>query len=113
MPFQNMSGDPEQEYFADGMLEEIITALSRIGWLIVIARNSTFTYKGEAIDVNQGPPNPAAGARLHGFTSPRDLVADQGPITICADTAPESVICAEMHAMQRTYEDPGAKWGPP
>src|SRR5207245_965671 len=53
MPFANMSGDPEQEYFADGMVEEIITALSRIKWLFVIARNSTFTYKGQAIDVNQ------------------------------------------------------------
>jgi len=48
-----MSGDPEQEYFADGMVEEIITALSRIRWLFVIARNSTFTYKGQAIDVKQ------------------------------------------------------------
>ena len=53
LPFQNMSGDPEQEYFADGMVEEIITALSRIRWLFVIARNSTFTYKGQAIDVKQ------------------------------------------------------------
>jgi len=53
MPFANMSGDPEQEYFADGMVEEIITALSRIRWLFVIARNSTFTYKGQAIDVKQ------------------------------------------------------------
>jgi TolB-like protein len=44
MPFQNMSGDPEQEYFADGMVEEIITALSRIRWLFVIARNSSFSY---------------------------------------------------------------------
>ena len=46
LPFQNMSGDPEQEYFVDGMVEEIITALSRIRWLFVIARNSSFTYKG-------------------------------------------------------------------
>jgi pentatricopeptide repeat protein len=53
MPFQNMSGDPEQEYFADGVLEEIITALSRIAWLFVIARNSSFTYKGQAIDVKR------------------------------------------------------------
>jgi TolB-like protein len=53
MPFQNMSGDPEQEYFADGMVEEIITALSRIRWLFVIARNSSFSYKGQAIDVKQ------------------------------------------------------------
>jgi TolB-like protein/class 3 adenylate cyclase/Flp pilus assembly protein TadD len=53
LPFANMSGDPEQEYFADGMVEEIITALSRIRWLFVIARNSSFAYKGQAIDVKQ------------------------------------------------------------
>src|SRR5205085_11279219 len=52
-PFQNMSGDPEQEYFADGMVEEIITALSRIRWLFVIARNSSFVYKGQAVDIKQ------------------------------------------------------------
>jgi TolB-like protein/class 3 adenylate cyclase len=51
LPFANMSGDPEQEYFADGMVEEIITALSRIRWLFVIARNSSFTYKGQNVDV--------------------------------------------------------------
>ena len=48
-----MSGDSEQEYFADGMVEEIITALSRIRWLFIIARNSSFTYKGRAVDVKQ------------------------------------------------------------
>ena len=48
LPFQNMSGDPEQDYFADGMVEEIITALSCLRWLFVIARNSSFTYKGAA-----------------------------------------------------------------
>jgi adenylate cyclase len=53
LPFQNMSGDPEQEYFADGMVEEIITALSRIRWLFVTARNSSFTYKGQPIDVKR------------------------------------------------------------
>jgi TolB-like protein len=53
LPFANLSGDPEQEYFADGMVEEIITALSRIGGLFVIARNSTFTYKGRAVAVQQ------------------------------------------------------------
>jgi adenylate cyclase len=53
LPFTNMSGDPQQEYFADGMAEEIITALSRCTWLFVIARNSSFTYKGRAIDVRQ------------------------------------------------------------
>jgi adenylate cyclase len=53
LPFQNMSGDPEQEYFIDGVVEEIITALSRMRLLFVIARNSTFTYKGRAVDVRQ------------------------------------------------------------
>jgi TolB-like protein/class 3 adenylate cyclase len=53
LPFQNMSGDPEQEYFADGMVEDIITALSRFKSLFVIARNSTFTYKGRAVDIKQ------------------------------------------------------------
>jgi adenylate cyclase len=48
LPFQNMSGDPEQEYFVDGMVEEIITALSRIRWLFVLARNSSFSYKGQS-----------------------------------------------------------------
>ncbi len=53
LPFQNLSGDPEQEYFADGIVDDIITALSRMRWLFVIARNSSFTYKGRAVDVKQ------------------------------------------------------------
>ena len=53
LPFSNLSGDPEQEYFADGMVDDIITGLARIKWLFVIARNSTFTYKGRAVDVKQ------------------------------------------------------------
>ena len=53
LPFQNMSGDPEQDYFADGMVEDITTALSRMHWLFVIARNSSFTYKGRGVDVKQ------------------------------------------------------------
>ncbi len=53
LPFQNMSGDPEQDYFADGMVEDIITGLSHIKWLFVIARNSSFVYKGKAVDVRQ------------------------------------------------------------
>ncbi|HEY1386677.1 MAG TPA: BTAD domain-containing putative transcriptional regulator [Dongiaceae bacterium] len=53
LPFQNLSGDPEQEYFADGMVEEIITALSRVPWLFVIARNSSFTYRDRAMDAKQ------------------------------------------------------------
>ncbi|MHC8366432.1 winged helix-turn-helix domain-containing protein [Pseudomonas sp. ZT5P21] len=51
LPFQNLSGDPEQDYFADGVVEDIIAALSRIRWLFVIARNSSFTYKGRAVDI--------------------------------------------------------------
>jgi adenylate cyclase len=58
LPFDNMSGDPEQEYFADGMVEEIITALSRFKSLFVIARNSSFTFKGKAVDIK------AVGRRL-------------------------------------------------
>jgi adenylate cyclase len=53
LPFQNMSGDPEQDYFADGMVEDIITALSQVKWFFVIARNSSFTYKGRPVDVKQ------------------------------------------------------------
>src|SRR5215471_14089563 len=53
LPFQNMTGDPEQDYFVDGVVEEITTAISRLPWLFVIARNSSFTYKGRAVDVKQ------------------------------------------------------------
>ena len=53
LPFQNLSGDPEQEYFADGLVDDIITALSRFRALFVIARNSSFTYKGKAIDIKR------------------------------------------------------------
>ena len=53
LPFQNLSSDPEQEYFADGMVEEITTAIARLPWLFVIARNSAFTYKGKPVNVKQ------------------------------------------------------------
>ena len=53
LPFSNLSGDPEQDYFADGMVDDIVTGLARINWLFVIARNSTFAYKGRAVDVKQ------------------------------------------------------------
>ena len=56
LPFQNMSGDPEQEYFVDGMVEDIITGLARIKWLFVIARNSTFVYKGQRGRCEAGRP---------------------------------------------------------
>ena len=67
-----MSGDPEQDYFADGMVEEIITALSKTSWLMVIARNSTFTYKGRAVDVKQ------AGRELGGKTAMDGLSGNAG-----------------------------------
>ena len=51
LPFDNMSGDPDQEYFSDGITEDIITALSRSPWMFVIARNSSFSYRGKAVDV--------------------------------------------------------------
>ena len=53
LPFQNMSGDPEQEYFSDGLVEDIITALSRFKSLFVIARNSSFTYKDKPVDITR------------------------------------------------------------
>ena len=53
LPFTNMSGDPEQEYFADGITEDIIAALSHVKWFSVIARNSSFVYKGKAVDIRQ------------------------------------------------------------
>src|SRR5262249_52253853 len=53
LPFLNLSGDPSQDYFVDGAVDEIISALSRMRWLFVIARNSSFTYKGRAVDVKQ------------------------------------------------------------
>ncbi len=66
LPFLNMSNDPEQEFFADGISEDIITALSRIPGLIVIARNSTFVYKGRAVDVRQVGSDLAVGHVLEG-----------------------------------------------
>ena len=53
LPFANLSGDPEQEYFADGVVEDILTALSRVRWLLVIARQSSFSYKGQAVDLKR------------------------------------------------------------
>jgi TolB-like protein len=53
LPFQNLSGDPEREYFVDGMVEEITMAIARLPWLFVIARNSAFTYKGRPVDVKR------------------------------------------------------------
>jgi len=66
LPFQNMSGDPEQDYFADGVVEDIITALSRFKSLFVIARNSSFTYKGKAVDIKQVGREPGVRYVLEG-----------------------------------------------
>jgi adenylate cyclase len=87
LAFQNMSGDPEQEHFTDGMVEDIITGLSRIKWLFVIARNSTFTYKNRAIDVKQ--VGRELGQRL-GWSAAADTNKDvaQGDRCTCLDHRP-------------------------
>jgi TolB-like protein len=69
LPFTNMSGDADQDYFADGIAEDIITALSRFRHLFVIARNSSFTYKGRAVDVKR--VGRELGVRVHAFALPR------------------------------------------
>jgi TolB-like protein len=66
LPFTNMSGDPEQEYFSDGISEDIITALSKLRWFFVIARNSSFTYKGKAVHMNQVGAELGVGYVLEG-----------------------------------------------
>jgi adenylate cyclase len=66
LPFQNMSGDPEQEYFSDGISEDIITALSKLRWFFVIARNSSFTYKGKAVQMKQVADELGVGYVLEG-----------------------------------------------
>src|SRR5262245_41684683 len=66
LPFVNMSGEPEQEYFSDGISEDIITALSRLRWFLVIARNSSFIYKGRAVNVKQVGEELGVGYVLEG-----------------------------------------------
>ena len=79
LPFENMSGDPEQEYFADGMVEEIITALSRFKGLFVIARNSSFTFKAKAVDVRRSDAGLAYAMSLRGlYARRRGRCASQG-----------------------------------
>jgi hypothetical protein len=68
LPFQNMSGDPVQEYSTDGMVEDIVTGLSRIKWLFVIARNSSFVYKGKSTDVGKCRCGGTEGVRRHAWT---------------------------------------------
>ena len=99
LPFSNLSGDPEQEYFADGMVEDIIAGLSRIKWLFVIARNSSFTYKGMAVDVKQ------VGSRTRRALSARRKRAQGRPIA-CASPRrwsrprPEAIFGAERFDRQ-------------
>ena len=78
LPFANMSGDPQQDYFADGIVEEITTALSRIRWLFVIARNSSFTYKGRTVDVRQARSTNLSGAVTGKSPRPRQSLNDTG-----------------------------------
>ena len=110
LPFANMSGDPEQEYFVDGMVEEIITALSRIRWLFVIARNSSFTYKGRAIDVSRSAASwacatcskalcakPATGCASPGSGSTRPPAHISGPIASTARSKKSSTSRTRWH----------------
>jgi DNA-binding winged helix-turn-helix (wHTH) protein len=76
LPFQNMSGDPEQEYFADGIVEDIITSLSRFKTFTVVSRNSSFVYKGRAVDARM------AASELGAVISSREVFA--GPASDCA-----------------------------
>jgi adenylate cyclase len=77
LPFQNMSGDPEQEYFSDGISEDIITALSKLRWFFVIARNSSFTYKGKAVHMKQV----AFASQPSSTTSPQEAISGRSAMT--------------------------------
>jgi adenylate cyclase len=79
LPFENLSGDPEQGYFADGIAEEVITALSRAKWLFVITRNSSFAYRGKAVDVRQVGRELKAASPLDGPRRRRKRRAISGP----------------------------------
>jgi TolB-like protein len=127
LPFQNMSGDPEQDYFADGMVDEITTALSRFKSLFVIARNSSFTYKGKVVDIKQigrelgvryvleGSVRKAGGkvriiGQLIDAATGRHLWADQlesdlGDVFALQDRMTESVVSAILPKMFQTEFD--------
>jgi len=127
LPFQNMSGDPDQDYFADGMVDEITTALSRFKSLFVIARNSSFTYKGKVVDIKQigrelgvryvleGSVRKAAGkvriiGQLIDAATGRHLWADQlegdlGDVFALQDRITESVVSAILPKMFQTEFD--------
>jgi len=85
LPFLNLSGDPEQEYFADGVVEDVISALSRIRWLFVIARNSSFTYKGRSVDVKQVGRELGVRYALEGSVRKSGwvLIQVRGPVLVC------------------------------
>jgi TolB-like protein len=101
LPFSNLSGDPAQDYFVDGMVDDTITGLSRIKWLFVIARNSTFTYKGRAVEVKQVGRELGVRYVLEG--SVRKL-ADRVRITVqLVDATTGAHVWAERY--DRTVED--------
>ena len=85
LPFQNMSGDPDQDYVADGMVDEITTALSRFRSLFVIARNSSFTYKGKAVDIKQVGRELGVRYVLEGSVARRRKGPHYRPINRCGD----------------------------
>src|SRR3954452_21185103 len=107
LPFQNMSGDPEQEYFADGMVEEITTAIARLPWLFVIARNSSFTYKGKAIDALQLDPSYAAAAGLVAWC--RGIQRGQGWVRPTGPEDEDGIRLAKL-AIEFGTNDPDALW---
>jgi hypothetical protein len=114
LPFQNLSGDPEQEYFVHGMVEEITTAIARLPWLFVIARNSAFTYKGKAVDVKQVAQELGlryvlegsvrkAGSRVHALN---DSSAEGGPRCLLRDDAiPSSAPASDRSAPDHQGQD--------
>jgi class 3 adenylate cyclase/tetratricopeptide (TPR) repeat protein len=112
LPFDNMSDDPEQEYFADGMVEDIITGLARIKWLFVIARNSTFAYKGKSVDVKQAGRELGVRYVLEGSVAERydrildDVFAIQDELTMNVVAAIEpSLLQAEIERVKRKRPD--------
>ena len=104
LPFQNMSGDPEQEYFADGMVEDIITALSRFKSLFVIARNSSFTYKGKAVDIKQVGRELGVRYVLEGSVRKAGNVCASRPAHRCRDGRPSSGRTVSMATLEDVFE---------
>ena len=113
LPFQNMSDDPAQEYFADGIAEDIITALSKFRWFFVIARNSSFVYKGQAVDVKRVGRElgvrylleGACGRLEAGYASPSSL-SKRSPGTICGPSATTAIL--PIYSQCRTRSTPAS-----